>query len=140
MAVMKTLDDLINRQDRYDINKITFFTMTADEDLIIQDTTLFQVYRRFVSQYVGNYSVPERYRSYYQFKPHLMSADVYGTPELAWLIMALNDQECPSKFTLKSVVKLVPASALAQLYDTIVTKSNGKLTKNWNQYLPKLDS
>lgn len=139
MAEMKTLDDLITRQDRYDLNKITFFTMTDDQSLIVQDTTLFQIYRGYVSNYVATYTVPKKYRQYYRFKPRLLSADIYGTPELSWLILMLNDRECPSKFTIKSTIRLVPANRLAELYDTIVTRSNNRLTANWNEYLTQLD-
>ena len=39
-AVMKTLDDIINRDDRFDVNKITFFTQTDDRTLIIPDKNL----------------------------------------------------------------------------------------------------
>ena len=139
MAEMKTLDDLITRQDRYDLNKITFFTMTDDQSLIVQDTTLFQIYRGYVSNYVATYTVPKKYRQHYRFKPRLLIADIYGTPELSWLILMLNDRECPSKFTIKSTIRLVPANRLAELYDTIVTRSNNRLTANWNEYLTQLD-
>jgi len=138
MPDIKTLDDLLNRQDRYDLNKITFFTMTDDNDLIIQDTTLFQIYRRYVSDYVAVYNVAPKYRQYYRYKPRLLSYDVYGTPELSWLILMLNDRECPSKFTIKSTIKLVPSDMLSQLYDTVVTRSNDALSANWNEYLTKL--
>ena len=47
MAVTKTLDDIINRQDRYDLNKITFYTVTDDQSLVIQDTDLYTIYHYF---------------------------------------------------------------------------------------------
>lgn len=139
MAVMKTLDDLINRQDRYDINKITFFTMTDDQTLIIPDNNLFTIYRRYISQYVGTYTVTKIQREKYRRKPYLLSNDIYKTPELGWLILALNDQECASKFYLKSYIKLIPTTALESIYDTLVTKSNDRLEVNWNTYLTKLE-
>ena len=36
----KTLNDIINTENRYDVNGITIFTKTEDGDLIIRDTDL----------------------------------------------------------------------------------------------------
>lgn len=134
-AVMKTLDDIINRDDRFDVNKITFFTQTDDKTLIIPDKNLFEIYMRYIRGYVGIFRVSEAEQRYYRFRPQLLSLDVYGTPALDWLILMLNDRECPSKFYLKNTVKLIPVEALDNVYDTIVTKSSDKLKANWNIYL-----
>lgn len=134
-AVMKTLDDIINRDDRFDVNKITFFTQTDDRTLIIPDKNLFEIYMRYIRGYVGIFRVSEAEQRYYRFRPQLLSLDVYGTPALDWLILMLNDRECPSKFYLKNTVKLIPVEALDNVYDTIVTKSSDKLKANWNVYL-----
>lgn len=134
-AVMKTLDDIINRDDRFDVNKITFFTQTDDKTLIIPDKNLFEIYMRYIRGYVGIFRVSEAEQRYYRFRPQLLSLDVYGTPALDWLILMLNDRECPSKFYLKNTVKLIPVEALDNVYDTIVTKSSDKLKANWNVYL-----
>ena len=139
MGTIKTLDQIINRRDRFDINKVLFYTVTDDGTLIIPDTNLFQIYRRYINPYIGTYKVTKAQREYYRYKPHLLSSDIYGTPELAWLILMLNDRECPSKFTIKSTIKLIPEPYLVNLYDTIVTKSNGKLESNWNKYLTMLN-
>lgn len=138
MATVKTLDDVINFKSRYDLNKVLFFTQTDDKSLIIPDTNLFTIYRRYINPYIGTYKVSSKQREYYRRKPYLLSADTYGTPDLGWLILMLNDQECASKFYLKSTIKLIPGTYLEQLYDTIVTKSNGRLEANWNEYLTKL--
>lgn len=138
MAVIKTLDDIIGKNDRYDINKITFFTPVADGSLIIQDFTLFKTYMRFINNYVYTYNVSKDQRNYYRGKPDLLSQDIYDTPELSWLILTLNDKECPSKFRLKSTIRLIPAPSLATVYDTVVTRSTDKLNQNWNTYLTKV--
>lgn len=137
--VIKTLDDIINRQDRYDINKITFFTITDDQDLVIPDTNLFTIYRRFINPYIGEYKVTKAQRQYYHRKPYLLSNDVYGTPDLGWLILMLNDMECASKFYIKQTIRLIPGTYLEQLYDTVVTKSTDRLKENWNEYLTQVE-
>ena len=134
MAVIKTLDDIINRSDRYDINKITFFTHTDDQSLIIPDKNLIEIYARYIKQYVATFNVSEAERAYYRCKPYLLSFDVYKTVNLGWLIMYLNDRECASKFYLKRTIRLIPIEYLENVYDTIVTKSSARLQENWNRY------
>lgn len=136
--VIKTLDDIINKNDRYDINKITMYTATDGGELIIKDTDLFATYMRFIWPYARKYRVSDYQRRYYRCRPHLLSYDVYGTPELVWLIIMLNDQECPSKFRMKATVNLIPVEQLSVLWDTILTRSNDELQANWNKYLPQV--
>jgi hypothetical protein len=140
MASYVNLDDIINDNNRYDINDITFFTMTDDGELVIRDTDLFVIYRRYINPYIAKYNVSVEQRRKYKCKPELLSSDVYGTPALAWLILLLNDQECPSKFYIKSTIKLIPYDYLQEMYDTVVTRSSSRLNENWNEYLPKVDS
>lgn len=134
-TIYKTLDSLLSTTDRYDINKITYFTVTDDGTLVIPDTNVIDIYRRYVSPYIQVYKVTEKQRNFYRYRPYLLSADVYGTPKLGWLIMMLNDRECASKFTIKTTIKLIPLSVMGQLYDSLVTKSTSKLEANWAKYL-----
>ena len=62
MAVYKTLSELLERDDRYDVNKITYFTHTEDESLIIPDLNLIDKYRRFIAPYVVQYVMNKKER------------------------------------------------------------------------------
>lgn len=138
MTEITTLDGLISRNDRYDINKIAYFeTVMIDNDdgIVTIDTDLFTVYMRFIRDYVNVYKVTEEQRQIYRYKPFLLSSDIYGTPDLAWLILKLNDIESPSKFHLRKTVKLISISNLELLYDSIITKSTAKLSRNWKENL-----
>lgn len=134
-----TLDDVLTKEDRYDVNKVLFFAMTDDKTLVVKDTNLFTIYMRYLQQYVVTYKISKALRQYYRFRPDLFSTDLYGTPNLSWLILSLNGQECASKFRLKSTVRIIPAKFLANAYDTIVTKSSDKLSANWNEFLLNVD-
>ena len=133
--VIKTLDDIIYREDRYDINKITFFTVTDDGELIIPDKNVFETYMRFIRPYVQPYEAEPRVREYYRFRPELLSLDVYGTPALSWLLLILNDRECASKFYLKQTVNMVPSSVIGKIHEQIVARPKQELEKNWDKYL-----
>lgn len=131
----KTLSELLARSSRYDLTKVSYLTKTSDDDIIIADTNVFQIYMRYIRNYISTYTVTDEQRRKYRCKPYLLSAEIYGSPDLAWLIMKLNDQESPSKFRLKQTVNIIPVESLQEVYDALVTKSNDKLTANWSKYL-----
>lgn len=137
-SIMKTITDLIDRNDRYDFNKITFYTKTDVGDLIIHDDDLFRIYYRFISSYIGTYAIDLQQRMHYRGRPDLLAQDIYGTPELAWMILMINDKESPSKFFLKSTVRLISPENLSTIYDTILTRSTERLNQNWNEYLTQI--
>ena len=134
-TVIKTLDDIVNRDNRYDINNISFYQLSGDGRLVIQMTTMFDIYYRYIMPYVGEYSVSKEQKKYYRCKPHLLSSDIYGVPDLVWMLLKLNNRECPSRFYLKDTVRLIPANQLERVYDTIVTKAGDRMAANHNKYL-----
>ena len=138
MAVIKTLDDIVNRDDQYDINKMTVYRMSGDGAFVIMGSTLYDLYYRYIAPYVAEYGVSDAQRKYYRGKPHLLSSDIYGTPDLAWLIMRLNDRECPSNFYLKQKVLLIPKNRIQSLFNTLYTKAGDRIEKNHSKYLKKI--
>lgn len=134
-TLFKTLDELISRTDKYDIHNITFYTITDDQDLLIPDTNLFRIYLEFIKTYIGTYKVTDKQREKYKYHPDMLSYDVYGTSELSWLILILNDRECASKFTLKSTIQLINPTDLSYVFDLICTQSSTRLKENWDKYL-----
>lgn len=134
----KTLQDVIDTENRYDVNGVTIFTKTEDGDLIIRDTDLFTIYMRYIQPFIATYTVTKEQREHYARKPEWLSQDIYGTPELSWLLIMLNDMECASKFYLKSTVKAIPPDRLNDIYDTVITRSNTRVTRNWNTFIPDI--
>lgn len=135
MATIKTLSELISTQSRYDLTKITYLTKTDDGDIVIPDTNVFTIYMRFIQDYITIYKVNDTQRRKYRCKPGLLSMELYGTPDLAWLILKLNDQESPSKFRLKSNIKLISITDLNAIYTNIVSNASDKLSRNWAENL-----
>lgn len=138
MAVIKTLDDIVNREDQYDVNNMTYYQMSGDGAFVIMGGTLYDTYYRYIIPYVAEYNVTSAQQKYYRSKPHLLSADIYGTPDLAWLIMKLNNRESPSRFYLKQTVRLIPKEHIQTLFSTLYSKAGDRITKNHNKYLKKI--
>lgn len=126
----KTLDDIIGEQNRYDMNNVTFYRLDETGGLIVPDMTLFDIYYRLIVGYVTIYNTTEDNRARYRGRPYLMSQDIYGTPQLGWLIMKLNDRECPSRFTLGRTVRIINPLTLPRVFDMLSNKSAGSLEDN----------
>lgn len=126
----KTLDDILKEQHRYDVNNITFYKFDDTGGLIVPDLTLFDIYYRLIVGYVSSYNTTEENRARYRNKPYLMSQDIYGTPHLGWLIMKLNDRECPSRFTLGRTVRIISPLVLPEVFDMLSNKSSDSLEDN----------
>lgn len=129
----KSLQDLINFTDIYDINNIAFLS-TVDH-IVVKSTTGFQKFYPYVKQYLTTYKVTPEQREKYRCRPDLLSTDVYGTPTLDWFIMWMNGQECPSKFKIKQTIILVAPDSIQELFITIKNKNNVQLERNWTEHL-----
>lgn len=130
---IKTLQEVIDYTDVYDINNVTYFTKV--DHLVVKSTTAFQRFYPYIKQYLQTYAVTKEQREHYRYRPDLLSSDIYGTPTLGWFIMWMNGQECPSKFRLKQSIVLVPPTDIQTLFITIKTKNQDKLENNWTDYL-----
>lgn len=54
----------------------------------------------------------------YKYKPHLLSLVLYGTPELYFVILAINDMVSKKEFNEKEI-KLVPKNNMLQIMNYI---------------------
>lgn len=135
--VIKTLDDLIEFTDTFDIRNTVFYRQV--ENLIIPATTSYDTYFVGYKDAIETFNTNREQRVKYSYRPNTLSVDVYGTPSLGWLIMKLNSCECPSKFKVRSRIKLIPKENLEEISVNIISKSKNALDKNWAEYLNDLD-
>ena len=130
MAVVKTLSDLINRTNRFDIKNLAFFTTDKFGITTIQ-TTQFDRYLSYVMTYADLYDVEDPQKEVYRFRPDLLSKAIYGEPNLDWLIMKLNDCESASRFVIRQGIRLIDPSALDTVLQELKAKDKDRIEANW---------
>lgn len=135
--VIKTLDDLIEHTDTYDIRNTTYYRLV--ENLLVPAQNAYDVYRTGYETAIRSYTTTYDQRRLYSYRPFRLSTDVYGTPNVAWLIMKLNNCECPSKFKVRSSINMIPIATLQEISVSIISKAENRLEANWNEYLNDLD-
>lgn len=129
MAEIKTLTDVINYTDKFDIKKIAFFETDEFKNVTVQ-TTQIDRYSKLVKQYIEEFKSDSEHKEKYKYRPDLLSASIYGTPSLAWLILSLNGFESSSRFIVKNKINLIPPKALENLFIELRSKDIKRIDKN----------
>lgn len=134
---IKTLDDLIEFTDTYDIRNTVYYRQI--ENLLVPATNAYDLYYEGYKDSIETFTTNRDQRVKYSYRPNLLSVDIYGTPSMGWLIMKLNNCECPSKFKVRSRVKLISFTNLQEIAISIISKASNGLEANWAEYLNDLD-
>jgi hypothetical protein len=74
----------------------------------------------------------EEYKKY-KYCPDLLAYDVYGSVQLDFVILILNDIFDPKEFVNKTI-RLVPASVLQQFLNEVYGKEYGWIQQNRADY------
>lgn len=128
MPDIKTLDDIVSYTTQYDIRTVCLLDRT--EDIVYIQTHLFDKYRPIVEQFIQEYKVNPKDKDRYNFKPDILSNRIYGTPDLYWLILYLNNIESPSRFKTPRILKLIPKDKIDEIFDILLTKNVRQIEKN----------
>lgn len=136
-ASIKTLDDLIQFTDTYDIRNTVYYRRV--ENLLVPAMNAYDLYYEGYKDAIETFTTNREQRVKYSYKPNNLSVDIYGTPSMGWLIMKLNNCECPSKFKVRSKINLISFSNLQDIAVSIISKASGRLEANWDGYLNDLD-
>lgn len=138
MAI-KTLDDLIGYTDTFDRRNTTYYRQVGN--IVVPATNALTLYWNtdLIQESILTLYTTEEQRVKYSFKPYHLSTDIYTVPSLGWLIMKMNNCENPSKFKVRSKIKIIAPDALNNILVTIISKCSEKLDKNLAEYTSDLD-
>lgn len=116
-------DDIVSSEN----NTITWSSVTLKlqygDKIIPNALTIFEPYRDYLLSLCEDVSVS----SEYLYTPKSFCADYYGTPDIFWLVLWLNQIPSARHFE-KSTIKVLPNASVSVLHEII------------NKYREKLDS
>lgn len=100
--------------------------------LLLNTFTLLSKYRYHIAKYTKTYKMNEVDAQKYRYKPFMLSNDLYGTIELAPLIMSVNHMVSATEFTnLDQGLKLF-SSEIIDFLNEIIVKDATILKDNRN--------
>jgi len=85
---------------------------------------IFNIYKNLLSVYMDTITLDEKYF----YKPELLSFDIYGTPDLWYLILWTNDISTVTEFS-KSEIKVINDKGLDKI-NTVIEAYKSRLNLN----------
>jgi len=85
---------------------------------------IFNIYKNLLSVYMDTITLDEKYF----YKPELLSFDIYGTPDLWYLILWANDISTVTEFS-KSEIKVINDKGLDKI-NTVIEAYKSRLNLN----------
>jgi hypothetical protein len=102
----------------------------GDYQMVINTTTLLSKYKDNIKQYIAKYKFSPTDALKYQYKPTLLSNDLYGTIELATFILQINKMISANEFTdLEKGIYLFN-SGFTSFINEILTLEEKELRRN----------
>jgi len=132
MAELLTLDDVIEYYTSYSM--VNFSLYEKLEDITCLKENIVTRYKRLITPLLEEYTLSEEARQLYNYKPELLSAKLYGTPDLSWFILMINSFESPSRFRLRQKIKLLDPDNLKDLFEILSTKNTDEISENHLEY------
>lgn len=128
-AYTHTLDDFIAEKYATDI---TYYNLSILEK--VKDSELLQ--HNLIEDYIDEFELltetiemsNEEYKKY-RFAPDILAFDVYGSTQLDFIILYINDMADPKEFDRKTV-KLIKNSVLKELLSQIYSSNKNYLDYN----------
>lgn len=84
------------------------FTNTKGDKVVVIMNAIFERYYNLMLDYAVDIELTNEDYFKYRFKPRVMSTDLYGTPELHFLLLRLNNMVSVTQFDVKELKVFSP--------------------------------
>lgn len=127
-----TLDQFIEMKDIDNMTYRNFSILQKIDGVEHLDHNLVEDYLEELKNVCISVALSDQEYKKYKYAPDLLAYDIYGSVQLDFIILLLNDTIDPKEFTKKTVI-LPYASSLSLFLDTIYSKESNYITYNRNK-------
>lgn len=128
-AITYTLQDFINMRNIDDMTYYNFSILEVINGVEHLDHNLVEDYLPHLLNVCETVSLSDEEYKKYKYCPDLLAYDLYGSVQLDFVILLLNDMIDPKEFNIKTV-KLPYSSGLSVFLNDIYTKESSYINKN----------
>lgn len=128
-----TLDDFISMKMSDDMTYYNFSILEVVNNVEHLDINLVEEYADELKSQSVYVSLSDEEYKRYKYKPDLLAYDVYGSVQLDFVILILNDVYDPKEFTNKTI-RMVQASLLNVFLSSVYGKEYGWVQQNRSDY------
>jgi hypothetical protein len=128
-----TLDDFVAMQMSDDMTYYNFSILEVVNSVEHLNINLVEEYSSVLKSQTLQVELTDEEYKKYKYCPDLLAYDVYGSVQLDFVILILNDIFDPKEFVNKTI-RLVPASVLQQFLNEVYGKEYGWIQQNRADY------
>lgn len=128
-ATTYTLQDFINMKNIDDMTYYNFSILEVINGVQHLDHNLVEDYLPHLLQTCETVSLSDTEYKRYKYNPDLLAYDLYGSVQLDFVLLLLNDMVDPKEFDVRTV-KLPYASVLSTFLNDIYTKESSYIHQN----------
>lgn len=132
-ALTYTLDDFISMQISDDMTYYNFSILEVIDGVEHLDSNLVEIYLEELKSQCISVQFSEEELKKYKYNADLLAYDLYGSVQLDFVILLLNDMYDPKEFTKKNVI-LPHSSTLSKFLNDVYSKEEGYIQQNRADY------
>lgn len=128
-ALTYTLDDFISMKISDDMTYYNFSIIEKINDVEHLDTNLIELYIDELQSQCLTIELDQDQYSRYKYNPDLLAYDIYGSVQLDFVILLINNMYDPKEF-IKKTLKLPYASTLSTFLNNVYSKESEYIAQN----------
>ena len=132
-ALTYTLDDFISMKISDDMTYYNFSILEVIDGVEHLDSNLVEIYLEELKSQCISVQFSEEELKKYKYNADLLAYDLYGSVQLDFVILLLNDMYDRKEFTKKNVI-LPHSSKLAKFLNDVYSKEEGYIQQNRADY------
>ena len=132
-ALTYTLNDFISMQISDDMTYYNFSILEVIDGVEHLDSNLVEIYLEELKSQCISVQFSEEELKKYKYNADLLAYDLYGSVQLDFVILLLNDMYDPKEFTKKNVI-LPHSSTLSKFLNDVYSKEEGYIQQNRADY------
>ena len=132
-ALTYTLDDFISMKISDDMTYYNFSILEVIDGVEHLDSNLVEIYLEELKSQCIPVQFSEEELKKYKYNADLLAYDLYGSVQLDFVILLLNDMYDPKEFTKKNVI-LPHSSTLSKFLNDVYSKEEGYIQQNRADY------
>lgn len=136
MAIYKTIRDQIANGKAIEISdkelRLQSIIDLGEDKMILNTDSLLSKYKSLLDKYVNTYKFSPGEANKYEYKPTMLSYDLYGTIELAPFILQINHMISASEFTNLDVGIKLFDSNINEFLNEIINLESKTIRSNRN--------
>lgn len=124
-----TLEDFVSLKNKDNTTYRSFSILEIEDGIEFVDHNLFDEYIDVIDRLSVNTELTDEEFKKYKYAPDLLAYDIYGSVQLDYFILLMNNMVDPKEFCRKNI-KMMRTSVLQALMNEVMQANTGYIEQN----------